>query len=127
MMMMNDIIKVMLFYLVLVTTLLIFLLRSKYDVGLSILTALILYLLMVSLTIFIMSTAQKNTMYIPKNVEEIKVEDYFTDNEKDIGEETYIIEIKDQDGNLLKTKEVNCTFFEALGVTCDTLRKLETH
>ena len=124
---MNDIIKVMLFYLVLATALLIFLLRSKYDVGFSILTALILYLLMVSLTIFIMSTAQKNTMYIPENVEEIKVEDYFIDNEKDINKETYIIEIKDQDGNLLKTKEVNCTFFETLGVTCDTLRKLETH
>ena len=124
---MNDIIKIMLFYLVLAITLLIFLLRSKYDVGFSILTVLILYLLMASLTIFIMSTAQKNTMYIPENVEEIKVEDYFTDNEKDINEETYIIEIKDQDGNLLKTKEVACTFFEALGVTCDTLRKLETH
>lgn len=124
---MNDIIKVMLFYLVLATTLLIFLLRSKYDVGFSILTVLILYLFMVSLTIFIMSTAQKNTMYIPENVEEIKVEDYFIDNKKDINEETYIIEIKDQDGNLLKTKEVKCTFFEALGVTCDTLRKLEAH
>lgn len=105
--------------------LLIFLMQSGYGMGYSLLISLIIYIILTSISVSVICTVQKDNTYIPDNINEIKVEDYFLNDQDQKNNEYYTIEVRDKEGNILRSEEVNCSFFESLGISCDTLHKVK--
>lgn len=121
---MSDIIKIMLFFLVMSFILLVFLIKSGYGAGYSILVSLIVYVVVTAISVSVVCTAQRDNIYIPDNIDEIQIEDYLSDNKKQ-DDEIFTVEIKDVEGNILRSEEVSCSFLESLGISCDTLYRIE--